>query len=312
MEISKSKATLEAVIAAAEALEAAGIRVSVRNVTEKLGGGSPNFITAHLRTWREQRPVIEQRKAIVIDERIADLIREQVVKAVREATTEAIEARDAAIDERDLIADTGRQLEAQVEQFTAQLAAAADRSQHDAGKIEQLEKDLEKVRADAAAAIDAAKAEAADAIEKARVEAAAERAKSDKLAGELGAAQASVDSLNTRLGEIAKQLVDARADLATEHSSRTEAEKLLAVASSQVQSLSARLAELVERASKAEAALASERAARATAESAAAAAKALADERSKAFEALSNGFESEREQVRQMFVEMRAAQKKEA
>lgn len=268
-------ATFEAVAAACEAIEGAGARVSVRAVMNHIGGGSPNKVLEHLNKWREQRPVIEARKAIVIDERIAGLISEQIATAVREATAEANAQRDEAVADRDLMKSSADKFEAlSIEQATA-LAAAGERAQRDAGKIEQLESDLEKERTDSAEAIRAERVAATEAVDKARAEAAAERANADKLRSELGAAQARVDALQAQLAE----LRDVRAQRDTEHSARVKAETALAGATSESRAVTARLEDITDRANKAETALAAERTARGAAEISAAAAKAAADER---------------------------------
>ena len=48
----------EAVATAAEALQAAGQRASVRAVTAAIGGGSPNAVLKLLGEWKAGRPVV--------------------------------------------------------------------------------------------------------------------------------------------------------------------------------------------------------------------------------------------------------------
>lgn len=238
--------SIESVAAACEAIEAAGGRVSVRSVMNHLGGGSPNAVTKYLREWREKKPLIEARKAIVIDPRIAELIAEQVSRAAGEASAEAIAKRDEVQADNDVLAAAGEALERERDQLQAQLAAAADRAQHDAGKIEQLEADLEKVRADAAAAIDAAKKEAAEAIALARAEAQAERAKSDELTHQKALLQGRVDSLKEKLADADKDLADVRAQYSKEHGLHVEAARKLSVAQSHIEDLQKRATECAE------------------------------------------------------------------
>ena len=285
-------ATKEAVFAACEAIKAAGNRVSVRAVQAYLGGGSPNSVTEYLRDWRQNMPLIEARRAIVIDQRIHDLIAEQLEKAAKDARSDADAECAAAIADYELLATTGRELEQLTEQQAEQLAAAAEREQHDAGVIEQLRADAEKTRADAAAAIASAKAEAAEAVAKAQGEAAAERAKNDDLARQLGASQTRADGLASKVDELMKQVTDLTAKLEAERIGRTAAEKALAVAEANVKALDARIADgakvldaASKRAADAEAALVAERNARAAAETAAAKAQAQADERAKQLDA---------------------------
>ena len=285
-------ATRETVAAACEAIEAAGGRASVRAVIAHLGGGSPNAVVKHLRDWRDQKPLIEARRAIVIDERISDLIAQQIERAASEARTAADEERAATMADYELIANAGRELEQQNEAMVEQLAAAAEREQHDAGVIEQLRADAEKTRSDAAAAIAAAKAEAAELVAKAQGEAAAERQKNDDLGRQLGAVTMRADALAAKADELAKQVADLTAKLDVERNGRTAAEKSLAVADANVKALTDRIADgakvldaASKRAADAEAALVAERNARAAAETAAAKAQAQADERAKQLDA---------------------------
>ncbi len=286
-------ATRESVAAACEAIESAGGRASVRAVIAHLGGGSPNAVVKHLRDWRDQKPLIEARKAITIDPRLNNLIAELIERAATDARSDADAERIAAVEDYELLATTGRQLEQITEQQAEQLAAASEREQHDAGVIEQLRADAEKIRADAAAAIAAAKAEAAEVAAKAQGEAAAERAKNDDLGRQLGAVTTRADSLEAKVADLAQQVADLTAKLDVEHAGRTAAEKALAVSETNNKALEERITvtyrsveETTRRASDAEGALFAERVARSAAETAAAKAQAQADERAKLIDAL--------------------------
>ena len=285
-------ATRESVAAACEAIEAEGGRASVRAVIAHLGGGSPNAVVKHLRDWRDQKPLIEARRAIVIDERISDLIAQQIERAASEARTTADEERAATMADYELIATAGRELEAQAEADAARIEELEQRTQHDAGVIDSLRSDIEKIRADAAAAVALAKKEAAEVVAKALAEAQAERAKNDDLGRQLGASQTRGDALAAKVDELAKQVADLTAKLEAERIGRTAAEKALAVAEANVKALDARIADgakvldaASKRAADAEAALVAERNARAAAETAAAKAQAQADERAKQLDA---------------------------
>ena len=214
----KTKASYEAVTTVAEAMLAEGLLPSVRSVTARLGGGSPNTISTHLRKWKEEQPAVEARRAIVLDERIGLILAEQIQKAVTEARAKADAERDLATADLETVSQGGSKLEREAEESAAKIAALEQRAQHQAGVLETLQADLEKN-----------KAEATDAISKAQAEAAAERAKIDSLSRELGAAQ-----------EQAKEADRLRLDFAglnkekqEEHAARMEAEKSLAVALAQ-------------------------------------------------------------------------------
>ena len=308
-------ATFDAVAAACEAIEADGGRVSVRAVMAHLGGGSPNAVTKHLRDWREKKPLIEARKAITIDPRLNNLIAELIERAATDARSDADAERIAAVEDYELLATTGRQLEQIAEQQAEQLAAASEREQHDAGVIEQLRADAEKIRADAAAAIAAAKAEAAEVAAKALAEAQAERAKNDDLGRHLGASQTRGDALAAKVDELMKQVAELSAKLDAEREARVSADKALAVAEANVKALETRVADgakALEAAEKkvieAESALAVERTARAAAETAAAKAQAQADERAKLIDALTATIEAERTKSADLAKQLDAAQ----
>lgn len=72
--------TQESVYSTADALEARGMRVSVRTVRDQLGGGSPNLITPLLASWRAKKPQAAQ-AAIQLDPRIGQLIEQVQVAA---------------------------------------------------------------------------------------------------------------------------------------------------------------------------------------------------------------------------------------
>ena len=89
--------TKETVAAAADALEARGLKVSVRTVRDHLGGGSPNQITPLLAAWREKKPQVAQAD-IQLDPRIGQLIAEQVRVAAGESARRADERATEAED----------------------------------------------------------------------------------------------------------------------------------------------------------------------------------------------------------------------
>jgi colicin import membrane protein len=231
----KVKASFEAVSAAAEALLESGVQPSVRLVIERLGGGSPNSVTAHLRKWRDERPRIESRRSIVIDERIHTLIAEQIEKAAGEARAAADQERASAVADMELVATAGRALEEEVEQLRARVIELDQRTQHDAGVIETLRSDLEAEKSAADAAIAQAHAEASATVKKANDEAAIERQRADNLNRDLGAAQARLEAVP----RIEDALARTTADLDKERERRTAAESKIAALGANVEMLTA-------------------------------------------------------------------------
>ncbi len=286
-------ASFEAVRAAADALAAEGVTPSVRSVTAKIGGGSPNTVSMHLRQWREQRPAVEAQRRIVLDERIHDLLATQIADAVATATRTATEERDARADDLAEVEQRAAALENQLDQAETRVAELTDRVQHQGGQLEALRAELDAARADSAASIQQAKAEAAAAVQQAKTdaiaaiqnaqneaakrvemaeaEAAAEQKKRDELARQLGAAQEQAieaERLRVKLAEA----LEAREK---EHAGRVDAEKRLAVTEAKakaVDGLSAQVETLREKLG--------------TAEIEAARSKAQADERAEALLAL--------------------------
>lgn len=131
----------ENVASAAEALQAAGQRASVRAVIAALGGGSPNSVLKMLAEWKAGRPVVRIADT-ELDHRITDAIKVQMQRVAEQAAA-AAEERAGALDE-DLQALAEAQ--AQSEQQIAGLTAERDEAQ--AQTVDFLEQ-LKEVQADA-------------------------------------------------------------------------------------------------------------------------------------------------------------------
>lgn len=238
-----AKASFEAVKAAADALAAEGLVPSVRTVMARTGG-SPNTITVHLRTWREQRPAVEARKAIVLDERIHELLAGQISTAVAEATKLATAERDARADDLAEVEQRSTQLEGELETASARVDDLHSQVQRQEGQMQALQDELDHVKADAAASVQKARAEADDQVAAAQAEAAGERKKLDEMARQLGAAQEKAAEAD-RLRQV---LATMTADRDAERTARVDAEKALAVAQAQAKDSGAQVAALTKRA----------------------------------------------------------------
>lgn len=151
--------TQDRVYAAAEAIEAAGGRASVRSVRDHLGGGSPNQITPFLAAWRAKKPVVAATE-IQLDPRIGQLIAEQVRVAAGEAAKRADERAAEAEDTLALCQQENTELTEQLAAVTSALEDVRAQREQQAGTITELREDLARTRAEALEEIEAADAKA--------------------------------------------------------------------------------------------------------------------------------------------------------
>jgi chromosome segregation ATPase len=236
-------ASWETVKGAADALQAEGVTPSVRQVSKRLGGGSPNTITGHLRRWREEKPAIEARKSISIDSRIADILADQISGVVAEATREANAERDARLEDLEEVERRANQLERDQEESLNRIADLEQEGQQMKGQIQSQERELDQTKTDAAEQVRQARADAAEAIKKAEGEAATERAKQDDLTRRLGVAQEQAIEAE----RLRQALAGMTAEREAQHSARIEAEKGLAVAQARAQEVGNQIETLTER-----------------------------------------------------------------
>lgn len=151
--------TQDAVYSAAEALEARGLRVSVRTIRDHLGGGSPNQITPLLASWRAKKPQVAQ-AAIQLDPRIGQLIAEQVQVAAGEAARRADERASEAEDTLQLCQQENGELAEQLAATTSSLDDVRAQREQQAGMITELREDLARTRQEALEEIEASDAKA--------------------------------------------------------------------------------------------------------------------------------------------------------
>ena len=149
--------TQDRVYAAAEAIEAAGGRASVRTVRDHLGGGSPNQITPLLAAWRAKRPVVAAGE-IQLDPRIGQLIAEQVRVAAGEAARRADERASEAEDTLSLCQAECTDLGESLATTVTELETVRAQREQLSGTITELREDLARTRSEALAEIDAAHA----------------------------------------------------------------------------------------------------------------------------------------------------------
>lgn len=175
----------ENVAAAAEQIEQAGGRPSVRTVIAHLGGGSPNAVGPLLNEWRAGRVTIKAAE-VTLDPRIAAILGEQIQQAAKDAA-KAAEDRAAVIQEdADAVAEAGRAAEVEAQWLTQQLAEVKAKleAQAEQTKLERAERESDK-------------AHYAELIASLKAELQAERERSNALNAELVRAHVQLEQLPT-------------------------------------------------------------------------------------------------------------------
>ena len=229
--------SFETVAAAAEKLQAAGQRASVRAVIAELGGGSPNTVLKLLGEWKAGRPVVRIADTD-LDPRITDSIKVQMQRIAEQAAA-AAEERAAAIDE-DLQALAEAQ--AAAEQQITGLTAERDTAQQQAADfVEQL----------AAAQADAERhqAQAAEALAAVRQELASERQRFEQAAASLARAEVRLEALPALQSEVERL----RQALQKSEQGRMQADQAAAVMGAKLEAAERRASEADDRTVKADA-----------------------------------------------------------
>ena len=238
----------ENVAAAAEALQSAGQRASVRAVIAALGGGSPNSVLKLLGEWKAGRPVVRIAET-ELDPRITDAIRVQMQR-VAEQAAQAAEERAGALDE-DLQALAEAQ--AAAEQQIAALQAERDTAQAQAADFVEQQKE-------ARAEGERNQEQAVQALVTLRQELASERQRFEAAAAELARAQVRLEALPALQADIEQLRATLRADseqsarlLADCHQARQLAEQGAAVLGAKLEAAERRAVEADARTAKADA-----------------------------------------------------------
>jgi len=134
--------TFEQVAAVADAIAARGDRPTLRGVRAELGSGSMGTIQKHLAAWQGQRRQIVTSTATLPTE-IQRVILSEIEREVDAARAELEAELAATKGDRDALADDNEAQAEQIEQQTARLDEIEASSQQQAGRIAQLESDLE-------------------------------------------------------------------------------------------------------------------------------------------------------------------------
>ena len=144
--------TFESVATAAEALQAAGQRASVRAVTAAIGGGSPNAVLKLLAEWKAGRPVVRIADT-ELDHRITDAIKVQMQRVAEQAAATAEERAAAAADDLQALSEAQAAAEQQITVLTTERDAAQ-------AKAASIDEQLKAAQADAHRAAEQATASA--------------------------------------------------------------------------------------------------------------------------------------------------------
>jgi chromosome segregation ATPase len=222
--------TFETVAAAAEALQQAGNRPSVRALIAALGGGSPNSVLKHLREWQAGRPLVKPSDA-EIDDAILAAIRKQIDRSAQAGAAVA-EARAAeAEDNLNLYVDAQQAAEQQIATLTAERDQAREQVLGITEQLTDAQRDAESERQHATETAAALRSELAD-----------ERERTNKAGAALAKAEVRLEQLPALLGEVAALKVS----LGEQQAARTVAEQQAAVLTAQLDSLSGQLSEVRE------------------------------------------------------------------
>jgi len=227
----------ESVASAAEALQVAGQRPSVRAVIAALGGGSPNSVLKLLGEWKAGRPVVRIADT-ELDPRITDAIKVQMQR-VAEQAAHAAEERAGALDE-DLQALAEAQ--ATAEQEIATLTTERDNAQAQAADfVEQ----LKTAHADAERAAE----QSAQVLAAVRQELASERERQEKATAALVRAEMRLEAVPALQCEV-ERLRDA---LESSQQARGQADQAAAVLTAKFEAAERRATEADARTAKVDA-----------------------------------------------------------
>lgn len=280
----ESVITQEEVNSVADQLRATGAKPTARAVREALGGGSMATVLKHLHVWQSHQVRAPDTQAVLpvgLQRALVDFIAQEVASAKVTLEADLVTAQQA---NQDLIAESERLAAALEREKSAVKTLQADKAEL-SGRLGQLTKDLEEVRAEAVAQREAAeharteKAKLELRLEGVpRLEAEIERLKvaleserSAKVVAEQQAAvaQARLEKTEGQLKELVvnnpvprldAELVKLKASLDEERAVRVSAEQQAAVAQAKLEKTEAQATDLAARLAKVEAWLEEDRA----------------------------------------------------
>lgn len=214
----------ESVATAADALVAEGKRASVRNVIDKLGGGSPNAVLLELREWKNGRPIVRIADA-ELDSRITMAIKEQMQRVATAAAVAAEERAAALDDDLQMLAEAQALAERRIEVLIAERDV-----------VQAQAKDVVEQLKNAEAEIEREAQRVAQQLAVLREELAAERQRQEVTAGALTRAEVRLEAVPVLQAEVERL----RAALDVESIARTTAERQAAVEEAKLEGMTER------------------------------------------------------------------------
>ena len=280
----ESVITQEEVNSVADQLRATGAKPTARAVREALGGGSMATVLKHLHVWQSHQVRAPDTQAVLpvgLQRALVDFIAQEVASAKVTLEADLVTAQQA---NQDLIAESERLAAALEREQSAVKTLQADKAEL-SGRLGQLTKDLEEVRAEAVAQREAAehartekaklelRLEGVPRLETEieRLKVALESERSAKVVAEQQAAvaQARLEKTEGQLKELVvnnpvprldAELVKLKASLDEEQAVRVSAEQQAAVAQAKLEKTEAQATDLAARLAKVEAWLEEDRA----------------------------------------------------
>lgn len=273
----ESVITQEEVNSVADQLRATGAKPTARAVREALGGGSMATVLKHLHVWQSHQVRAPDTQAVLpvgLQRALVDFIAQEVASAKVTLEADLVTAQQA---NQDLIAESERLAAALEREQSAVKTLQADKAEL-SGRLGQLTKDLEEVRAEAVAQREAAehartekaklelRLEGVPRLETEieRLKVALESERSAKVVAEQQAAvaQARLEKTEGQLKELVinnpvprldAELVKLKASLDEEQAVRVSAEQQAAVAQAKLEKTEAQATDLAARLAKVEA-----------------------------------------------------------
>lgn len=273
----ESVITQEEVDVVADQIRSTGAKPTARAVREALGGGSMATVLKHLQVWQSRQVRTPEAQSVLpvgLQRALVDFIAQEVASAKVTLEADLVAAQQA---NHDLISESERLAAALDRDQSSMEALQADKAEQ-SGRLAQLFKDLEDVRAEAAAqreAAEHARTEKAKLelrlegvprleaeIDRLRVALEAER--NAKVVAEQQAAvsEARLEKTESQLKEqftnnpaprLTVEVDKLKASLDEERAARTTAEQQAAVALAKLEKTEAQSTDLIARLSKAEA-----------------------------------------------------------
>ena len=270
----ESVITQEEVNAVADQLRATGVKPTARAVREALGTGSMATVLKYLQAWQSRQirpPETQAGLPLGLQRALVDFVAQEVAAAKAAIEGDLVSAQQAS---QDLIAESER-LAAALESEQSTVEALQSDNAELSGRLAQLAKDLEEVKAEAAAQREAAglartekaklelRLEGVPRLEAEieRLKAALESERDAKVAAEQksAVAHARLQSLEGQLNEansaaprLAAELASLKTSLDEERAARTTAQQQAAVALAKLEKTEAQAADLGARLAKAE------------------------------------------------------------